>query len=513
MASASSMDRYQVQEYLAEGGMGAIYRGKHIGPRGEVREVVLKQLLPEFTQEAEFIDLFVREAKLSAVLDHPNIIRTTDLVTAGDDYFIVMEYLYGADLRTLLRRAKRRGQRLAPAAALTIMREVLEALAYAHSARDRKGRDLHLIHRDVSPSNILVSARGEVKLTDFGIAKAATHNSGLFYRVKGKVGYMSPEQAKSDPMDHRSDLFSVGVCLHEALTGERLYVSPSLTMSADELFAQPVPLVSRRVAGLPAELDALLGRALAISPDARYQSAEEFAGAIERIQRRHGLSMNDEQLTEHLRTICGPAASWREEIADPTPVRAGTEMIEDPGTELLSDDDLLPMSVMTQDGVISKRRRRKQESMPALGRLQHIELTSIVSLAASDAPGATPLVDLDRLGRGYTGAQPAIRDARGPAAAGGRADDSVIVDEGHEVAGEITPTPEPVRGARADEPRGSRVRKAATDPTATTHVQAPEAGRTRTLHLVLGVALLIAIGVGLFLVIGLTGPELAAPGK
>ena len=115
------MDLYQVQEYLAEGGMGAIYRGKKIGPSGNTREVVLKQLLPEFTQQAEFIDLFVREAKLSASLDHPNIIRTTDLVTAGDDYFIVMEYLYGADLRTLLRRAKHRGMRLIPGAVFVII--------------------------------------------------------------------------------------------------------------------------------------------------------------------------------------------------------------------------------------------------------------------------------------------------------------------------------------------------------------------------------------------------------
>ncbi len=491
------MDRYQVQEYLAEGGMGAIYRGKQIGPRGEVREVVLKQLLPEYTQEPEFIDLFVREAKLSAVLDHPNIIRTTDLVTAGDDYFIVMEYLYGADLRTLLRRAKRRGQRLAPAAALTAMREVLLALAYAHAARDRQGRELHLIHRDVSPSNILVSARGEVKLTDFGIAKAATHNSGLFYRVKGKVGYMSPEQAKGDPMDHRSDLFSVGVCLHEALTGERLYVGSTLTMSADELFSQPVPLVSRRVAGLPAELDSLLGRALALTPETRFQHAGEFADAIERVQRRHGLLMNDEQLTDHLRTICGPAASWREEFVDPTPVRAGTAVIEDPGTEMLSDDDLLPMSVMTQEGHISKRRRRKQESIP-IGRLQHVELTSIVQLAPSDGTGAQPLVDLSKLGsrRRTADAEPSVAGSVAalvePTSAGARArfDDSVIVDAAQVPGAETTPAP----------------RRVKPDPTTTTSIEAPDVRRGRALRVVIGVAVLLLIGLALVLVIGLTGP-------
>ncbi len=160
-----------------------------------------------------------------------------------------MEYLPGGDLRTLLKRAKRRGQRFSPAAAIRIAREVLSALAYAHVKRDFDGTPLKLIHRDVSPSNILVSYAGEVKLTDFGIAKAATHNS-LFYKVKGKIGYMSPEQAKSETLDHRSDLYSLAVCLYEVITGERLFVHAGLTTSADEIYSQPVPQVSRKVPGL-----------------------------------------------------------------------------------------------------------------------------------------------------------------------------------------------------------------------------------------------------------------------
>src|SRR5262245_28048695 len=193
---SAPIDRYVVLEYLSEGGMGAIYLGKKLGAGGFEKEVVLKQLLPEFTQQPEFIDLFLREARLSANLDHANIIHTIDLVTAGQEYFIVMEYLAGADLRTLIKRTKRMRTRLSPAAGIYITREVLSALAYAHNKNGPDRRPLRLIHRDVSPSNILVSHAGEVKLTDFGIAKAATHNS-VFYRVKGKVGYMSPEQAKN----------------------------------------------------------------------------------------------------------------------------------------------------------------------------------------------------------------------------------------------------------------------------------------------------------------------------
>src|SRR5687767_13006573 len=175
MVDAAPIDRYVVLEHLSEGGMGAIYVGKKLGAGGFEMEVVLKQLLPEFTQQEEFIDLFLREAKLSATLDHANIVHTIDLVTAGGEYFIVMEYLPGGDLRTLLKKAKRRGKRFSPAAAIYISREVLSALSYAHSKRDFDGNPLKLIHRDVSPSNVLLSYAGEVKLTDFGIAKAATH--------------------------------------------------------------------------------------------------------------------------------------------------------------------------------------------------------------------------------------------------------------------------------------------------------------------------------------------------
>lgn len=399
------IDRYVVQKYLAEGGMGAIYLGKKLGAGGFEKEVVLKQLLPEFTQQQEFIDLFLREARLSASLDHANIIHTIDLVTAGNEYFIVMEYLNGGDLRTLLKKAKRRRRGFNAAAAILVAREILSALQYAHNKIGPHGKPLRLIHRDVSPSNVLVSSNGEVKLTDFGIAKASTHNS-VFYRVKGKVGYMSPEQARSEPLDHRSDLYSLAVCLYEMITGERLFVHAGLTTSPEQIYGQPIELVSRKVPGLPAELDKLMLKALAVDRAHRYQTAGEFQEALLRCAHRCGLMISAPELADHLEWVCGPPDEWRDLGSTPSQSDHGTEMYEPEGTEQIGfsevdydEDDLisvvgdLPSKSVFSDYKI--RHKRAQTSITNLSRIQGLELTSMINIAEMDRAGAAPLIDFE----------------------------------------------------------------------------------------------------------------------
>jgi serine/threonine protein kinase len=312
-AVPAPVERYEVQSFLAEGGMGAIYVGTKHGAGGFEKQVVLKQLRPEYTQQPEFIELFLREARLSAVLDHANIVHTIDLVRAGDDYFMVMEYVRGGDLRILIKRARKRKRRLGPAAALYIAREVLAALAYAHARTSPNGKPLGLIHRDVSPSNILLSAAGEVKLTDFGIAKATTHHS-TFYRVRGKIGYMSPEQARSQRLEPRSDVYSAAVILWEMLTGEKLHVAASLTTSADEMYSRPVPPVSEKVPGLPRELDWVLAKGLAVLPAARYATAGEFAEDLLRVAAKNDLLYSALALVKHLEEVCGPVDEWRSAV-------------------------------------------------------------------------------------------------------------------------------------------------------------------------------------------------------
>lgn len=284
--------------------MGAIYLGKKLGAGGFEKDVVLKQLLPEFTTRPEFRDLFFREAKISASLDHVNIVRTFDLVRSDDALFIVMEYVRGADVRTVSWRARLRRRVLSPASTLHVAMEILAGLAYAHSRASDDGTPLGIIHRDVSPSNLLLSAQGEVKLSDFGIAKATTFSS-VFYRVRGKVGYMSPEQAANQPIDGRSDLFSLAVCVFETLVGERLFTG-DLQTPPDVIYGQPLPRLSERRPDLPPELEPVLVRALARDPGARYQDARLFADALREVARNNGLLMSAPGLAAELASLLGP---------------------------------------------------------------------------------------------------------------------------------------------------------------------------------------------------------------
>ncbi|HEY6065072.1 MAG TPA: protein kinase, partial [Thermoanaerobaculia bacterium] len=217
--------QYELLERIASGGMAELFRARRSGVEGFQKIVAIKKILPHIADNDEFITMFADEAKVAAQLNHPNIVHIYDLgkIESGG-YFIAMEYVEGTDLRTILRSGRELELPLPTSLAVYIASKVASALDYAHRRRDARGEELRIVHRDVSPQNILISYEGEIKLCDFGIAKAdrkvSRTESGS---LKGKLQYMSPEQAWGKPIDHRSDLFSLGAVLHEMLTGERLF--------------------------------------------------------------------------------------------------------------------------------------------------------------------------------------------------------------------------------------------------------------------------------------------------
>jgi serine/threonine protein kinase len=201
--------KYLLLERINVGGMAEVFKAKAFGVEGFERLVAVKRILPSIAEDQEFITMFVDEAKIAVQLTHANIAQIFDLGRVGDSYFIAMEYVHGKDLRAIFDRARKRGETVPVPMACYVAMKICEGLDYAHNKKDAAGRDLHLVHRDVSPQNVLLSYDGEVKVIDFGIAKAAGKagktQAGI---LKGKFGYMSPEQVRGLPLDRRSDIFA-----------------------------------------------------------------------------------------------------------------------------------------------------------------------------------------------------------------------------------------------------------------------------------------------------------------
>ncbi|MCS6915679.1 MAG: protein kinase [Myxococcales bacterium] len=277
------LGRYQIVERLARGGMAEIFRAKMVGEHGFEKNVVVKRVLPHLASDPEFVDMLIDEARLSARLIHPKIVQVFEFGQDGGQYFIAMEYVDGLDCLALLRACAQRRMRLPLPLSCFIAAEILDALDFAHTATDDHGAPLGLVHRDVSPSNVFISRRGDVKLGDFGIARAMDRQRHAETRagtLKGKYGYMAPEQVVGSPLDHRADIFSAGIVLAEMLMGRRLFVAPVdldvLLMVRDARLDR----LERYGRDIPPPLRALVERALRREPDERFQTAGEFRDAL-----------------------------------------------------------------------------------------------------------------------------------------------------------------------------------------------------------------------------------------
>jgi eukaryotic-like serine/threonine-protein kinase len=292
-AGPVTFGRYTLLERLAVGGMAEVFRAKISSSHGFEKILVVKRILPHLAADPGFVTMFIDEAKLTAQLTHPKIVQILDFGEVNGQYFTALEFIDGFDALGLLRIAAQKKMRVPPALAVFIVEEVLEALDYAHNARDMEGKPMQIVHRDISPSNIFISRRGDVKLGDFGIAHAKRRESKTQAgTLKGKYGYMSPEQVVGRPIDNRSDLFAVGIVLAELLTGRRLFSAPADLDVLLKVRDVHLDRLDKYGADIPRALDKILRQALKKDPAERPQSAsglhDELADYLFSIGKRVG---------------------------------------------------------------------------------------------------------------------------------------------------------------------------------------------------------------------------------
>ncbi|MEO5732013.1 MAG: protein kinase [Byssovorax sp.] len=280
-ALATILGRYALGEEIARGGLATVHLGLVLGSAGFSRTVALKRLLPGFARDPEFLDAFLDEAKLAARIRHLNVMPTLDVVASDGELFVVMEYVHGESLAGLIRAAADRGEAIPLAVVSAIFADVLAGLHAVHEVKDERGAPLHVIHRDVSPHNVLIGVDGVARVLDFGIAKAVGRaqvtRDG---QVKGKLGYLSPEQLRQRA-ERGSDIYAAGVCLWEALTLQRLFSGDNESAVLARIMAGIVTPPSKHVPELPEALDAVVLRALRRQPAHRFATAREMALALE----------------------------------------------------------------------------------------------------------------------------------------------------------------------------------------------------------------------------------------
>jgi serine/threonine-protein kinase len=278
---SESAQRYRVIEKLESGGMAEVFRAESNGLQGFRKQVAIKRVLPHLSEKKNFISMFLDEARLSAQLSHSNCVQVFDIGVGDQTYFIVMEFVDGANLKSIAESVQHQGRDFPVAAAVFIAHEICKGLSYAHELTDHNGVPLQLVHRDISPPNVLLTKYGEVKIVDFGLAKASSQleksEPGI---IKGKFAYLSPEAVIGEEVDSRTDIFAVGIILWELLASRRLFRGDSDFQTIKKIEFARVPPISQVNRKVPPELERIVNKALARGRDQRYRTARELGQAL-----------------------------------------------------------------------------------------------------------------------------------------------------------------------------------------------------------------------------------------
>ena len=298
MKGPTAFGRYELISRISLGGMAEVFLATHTPSN---TRVALKRILPEISEDEEFIKMFEDEARIASQLEHPYIARCLDYGRVDRDWYIAFEFVHGKDLRAIFDRSVKNGERPPLPVLLHIFAHLAEGLAYAHARKDASGRPVSIVHRDVSPQNIIVSFGGDVKLIDFGIAKAAGKLSRTQVgTIKGKFGYMAPEQIKGGEVDSRTDVFSLGICLWELLTLQRLFQADNELLVMEKVRHLQVEKPSIYAPGIPSGLDQVVLKALAKDPNERYRASKDVYRDLNHVAEGLGVATRD-QIAQYMR--------------------------------------------------------------------------------------------------------------------------------------------------------------------------------------------------------------------
>jgi serine/threonine-protein kinase len=396
----AQQQRYRVLEKLASGGMAEVFLAESAGLEGFKKRVAIKRVLPHLSEKKRFISMFLDEARLSAHLSHSNCVQVFDIGVGDNAYFIVMEYVDGADLKAILEALRRRKRDIAAEDAVFICIKICEGLAYAHELKDPDGKAFGVVHRDVSPPNVLITKNGEIKIVDFGLARASTQleksEPGI---IKGKFSYLAPEAALGKDVDHRADIFAVGIILWEMLSGRRLFQGDTDFATVKLVQQAIVPPITKLNPNTDASLEEILGKTLARDPAQRFQSARDLAIALNRWLFHNGKAVGSFSIAEHVQTALRDKARSRPpqpSIIDKLIAEAlleFTSLKEDGSSGRSKGDDIAgaPLSLDRFDGVndwarqISVGNGDRTSDLPQMG----IEAGNLAALEEDE--GGPPL--------------------------------------------------------------------------------------------------------------------------
>jgi serine/threonine-protein kinase len=302
MTDAHQQQRYRVLERLASGGMAEVFLAESAGIEGFKKQVAIKRVLPHLSEKKRFIAMFLDEARLSAHLSHSNVAQVFDIGVGDNAYFIVMEYVDGSDLKGVIDFMAKSGQSMPIEAACFIAAKICEGLTYAHELKGADGQSMQIVHRDMSPPNVLITKYGEIKIVDFGLAKATSQleksEAGI---IKGKFSYLSPEAAQGGEVDLRTDIFAVGIILWELLSGKRLFLGETDFATVKQVQAAQIPSLRQQNPSIPPELEGILARALARDPQNRYGSARDLGRDLTSFLYRFGRPVSAFDIAEFVR--------------------------------------------------------------------------------------------------------------------------------------------------------------------------------------------------------------------